>query len=286
MDYYEINITLIELHPWREIAISILDQKNFESFIETKTGLKGYIPKDQFRDQFLSEIEAWESCEKWTKVLIEDRNWNEVWESQYDPVLINDKLAIIAPFHMGEFDQKLKIIIQPQMSFGTGHHQTTYLASRRLSDLDLVDKKVLDMGTGTGVLAIVAEKLGAAFVYAVDIDKWAVENALQNAELNNCQKIEMALGGHELLEGMKFDLLIANINKNILIEHFSVYSKVLNLGGKLLISGFFETDKNELVDQAKLNNFEFIGYFVKDEWALIEFDRSRQQGGQKLTIDP
>jgi ribosomal protein L11 methyltransferase len=273
LDYYEVNIILIPLQPWSEIAISILAEKKFEGFLETKTGLKGYITEDQFKDELLSEIEAWESCEKWTKELIKDRNWNAEWESRYGPVIIDDKLAILAPFHKGNFDQKLKVVIQPRMSFGTGHHQTTYLASQRLFDLDIKNKMVLDMGTGTGVLAIVAEKLGAASVFAPDLDKWAFENARENVELNKCTKVEVALGEHDLIDGMNFDLVIANINKNILIEHFSVYSKVLNSGGKMLISGFFETDKTELVQVAGSHNFHFVNCYTKDEWALLEFDK-------------
>jgi ribosomal protein L11 methyltransferase len=273
LDYWEININFSELHPWRDIAISILDQKNFDSFVETKTGLKSYIAKDQFKDELLTEIESWDSCTGWTKNLIEDRNWNAEWESNFDPVLIGDKLAIVAPFHEEEFHQELKITIQPQMSFGTGHHQTTYLASERLFDLELIGTDVLDMGTGTGVLAILAEKLGAKFVFAPDIDKWSFQNAQDNVKLNACKRIELALGGHELVEGRTFDIVIANINKNILIEHFSVYSKSLNSKGKLLISGFFETDKNELIQVAEKNGFMFATLFVKDEWALLEFDK-------------
>jgi len=272
LDYFEVNIEFKEVHPWRDIAISILAEKKFESFVETKTGLKSYIPKDQFSSDLLDEIVVWEAFVNWTKELIEDKNWNEEWESKYDPVLVDDKLAIIAPFHSDTFSQELQVTIQPQMSFGTGHHQTTYLASKRLFDLDLKGEHVLDMGTGTGVLAIVAEKLGATGVYAPDIDKWAYENALDNVKLNDCHVIEVALGGHELLEGMKFDLVIANINKNVLIEHFSVYSKVLISGGKLLISGFFKTDENELVTVAKGHGFTHVNSFTKDEWALLEFD--------------
>lgn len=274
MDYLEINIEFKELHPWRDIAISILAEKEFDGFVETKTGLKSYIPKDQFSEDLLQEIVAWDSFQSWTEDLIEDRNWNEEWESHYDPVLVDDQLAILAPFHQGEFEQKMQVTIQPQMSFGTGHHQTTYLASKRLFGLEMKGKRVLDMGTGTGVLAIVAEKLGAATVFATDIDKWAYENALDNVQLNDCQKIEVVLGGHERIDGMNFDLVIANINKNVLIEHFSVYSKVLVSGGKLLISGFFQTDENELITGATQNGFTKANSFSKDEWALLEFDRS------------
>ncbi len=260
-----------EVHPWREVVLSVLSEKGFESFVETKTGLKSYIAEENFSDDIIADLEQYEAVTHIDKALIKDQNWNAKWEESFDPVFVDDLLAIVAPFHKEEYNQKMIVQIQPKMSFGTGHHQTTWLISKRLFDLDIKEKNVLDMGTGTGVLAILAEKLGAKSVYAPDIDIWSYENALENVDLNGCSKIEVAHGGHSLVETKKFDIVIANINKNILIEHLSVYSEVLNTNGKLLISGFFETDKDDLIEVAAKFGFVFEDIFTKEGWALIEF---------------
>ena len=160
------------------------------------------------------------------------------------------------------------------MSFGTGHHQTTWLISKRLLELDLQDKEVMDMGTGTGVLAILAEKLGAKNILAPDIDEWSYQNALENSQRNNCKELEVLHGGHELVGDRTFDLVIANINKNILIENFSVYSNAVKPQGTLILSGFFKTDKEDLVTCATKYGFVFEVELSKDEWSMLEFKRN------------
>jgi len=273
MKYVELEVTFNQLEPWRDILLSQLADLGFDSFVNTKTGLKSYITEDDFSLLELSFLNDFESVTKIENRLIEDRNWNEEWEKNFDPVFVEDKLVIYAPFHEDEFSQEMKIVIQPQMSFGTGHHQTTWLMSQRLFELDLKDKKVLDMGTGTGVLAILAEKRGASSVFAPDIDEWSYRNAKENVELNHSKRIEVAMGGHELIQGKQFDLIIANINKNVLIEHLSVYSDCLISGGKLLLSGFFKTDCSDLEEHAKRYGFIFEDTFSKDEWALMQFQK-------------
>lgn len=274
MDYIELNIDLKTINPWREIIISDLAVVGFESFIETKLGLKAYISTNDFSDDMILIVDNYK-----THILsyeintIKDENWNAKWEENFDPVFVEDKLAIIAPFHTGDFSQNMIVKIQPQMSFGTGHHQTTWLASRKLFNLDLKGKSVLDMGTGTGVLAIVSEKLGANYIFAPDIDEWSYNNALENVALNNCNKVEVALGGDELLKGKTFDLIIANINKNILIQHYAQYAQALKSGGIMLNSGFFTTDKDDLIAEAKKHGFIFESMESKDEWALLEFKK-------------
>ena len=167
MDYIELDIELKTLAPWREVILSDLAVVGFESFIETKSGLKGYINVNDFSDDMLLILGNYKSHILSYEInSIKDENWNAKWEENFDPVFIEEKLAIIAPFHKGDYSQNLIVKIQPQMSFGTGHHQTTWLASRKLFKLDLKNKTVLDMGTGTGVLAIVAEKLGAESIFA------------------------------------------------------------------------------------------------------------------------
>jgi len=274
MDYIELNIEFTNINPWREIVVSELATIGFESFVESENSLKSYIIEKDYSEKDLSVIDNYKEHLKSidTKV-IQDKNWNAEWEENFDPVFVEDKLAIIAPFHKEEFSHQLIITIQPQMSFGTGHHQTTWLASKKLFNLNVKSKSVLDMGTGTGVLAIIAEKLGANYIFAPDIDQWSYNNAIENVKLNSCSKIDVALGGNELLAGKQFDLIIANINKNILIEHFASYSKVLKSGGIMLNSGFFTTDKEDLIEEANKHGFIFESIESKDEWALLEFKK-------------
>ncbi|MFT4600462.1 MAG: ribosomal protein L11 methyltransferase [Arenicella sp.] len=271
MDHIQLIIEFSKVYPWRDVLISDLDQLGFESFVETKLGLESYIAENKFENEKIQYINDIEEVVSVSHKVIKDENWNAKWEENFDPVLVEDKLVIKAPFHKEEFNQKLEVTIQPQMSFGTGHHQTTWLISKRLFELDIADKRVLDMGTGTGVLAIIAEKLGAINVFAPDIDQWSYNNAIENIALNNCDKIEVALGDDKLLEGREFDLLIANINKNILIKHFSVYSASLAKAGKMLISGFFATDAEDLKIEAAKHGFIFEYTFNKDEWAMMQF---------------
>ncbi|WP_066755523.1 50S ribosomal protein L11 methyltransferase [Crocinitomix algicola] len=271
MNYTELNIELKTIEPWRDILVSVLAERGYESFVETKSGLQSYIPEQNFNIDILAELDKYEAIEAINHRVIEDENWNAAWEENFDPVFVEDKLAILAPFHNQDVTQKMVIQIQPQMSFGTGHHQTTWLASKRLFELNLEGKDVLDMGTGTGILAILSEKLGARSIYAPDIDTWSYENAKENVTLNNCKRIEVALGDDQLLTGKSFDLIIANINKNILIQHFKQYAAVLRNKGNLLISGFFETDQLDLKEEAQKYGFVFERIDTKDEWALMQF---------------
>jgi len=272
MDYIELTIEFSTISPWREITLSDLAVVGFESFTETAEGLNCYISEPNYSEDMLLILGNYDKYITSYQInKIKDKNWNAEWETNFDPVFVEDKLAIIAPFHTDKYEHQLIVKIQPQMSFGTGHHQTTWLASKKLFNLDVKRKRILDMGTGTGVLAIIAEKLGAEYVFAPDIDEWSFNNANENVELNDCSKIDVALGGAELLEGKQFDIIIANINKNILIQHFPIYAKALVSGGIMLNSGFFTTDKNDLVEEAEKYGFIFESIESKDEWAMLEF---------------
>ena len=273
MNYVEVTVEFERTHPWRDVLISQLDQIGYESFAETKTALLSYIPENAFDQDKLSYIEEIDDVVSVTTKIIEDQNWNAKWEENFDPVLVEDKLVIKAPFHKEEFQVKMEVIIQPQMSFGTGHHQTTWLISRFLFDQDLKGKKVLDMGTGTGVLSVIAEKKGAEFIYAPDIDEWSFNNAKENVILNECSKIQVALGGAELLKNKSFDFVIANINKNVLVEQFSVYSDCMPEGGKMVISGFFTTDTEDLTNEAQKHGFIFEQTISKEGWAMMVFNK-------------
>jgi len=271
MRYIELNIEFFELEPWREIIVTVLAENGAESFVDTKTGCLAYFPEDIYPGiSTVERINYSEHIKSITEKVIEDQNWNASWEKNFEPVFVGNELAILAPFHSQNSKHLHKVIIQPQMSFGTGHHQTTWLMSERLLSLQVSGKLVLDMGTGTGVLAILAEKLGASSVFAPDIEEWAYNNALDNCKLNNCKNVQIAHGGAELLANKKFDILIANINKNILIQQFNSYAEVANKGAILLLSGFFNTDIDEIKLEAEKYGFIFENSYCKDEWALME----------------
>lgn len=271
MNYIELTVEFKTIYPWRDVVFSILDEAGFESFVETKTGLQSYMQVKDYNADILKQLNEIDEVLSVEVKEIEDQNWNAAWESNFDPVWVDDLLVIKAPFHKVDAGGRMEILIQPKMSFGTGHHQTTWLISKRLFSLNLKGKRMLDMGTGTGVLAILAEKLGADSVFAPDIDQWSYENALENVEMNACNQIEVALGGAELIPGKTFDIILANINRNVLFEQFSVYSESLISEGKLLISGFFETDRDDLVRKAGEYGFIFEEIFTKEGWALLEF---------------
>lgn len=272
MNYIELKIELIDIDPWGEIFTTYLAENGFESFVQEKEYLKCYISKADFSKENIDFLNDYKEHFKNSEIKeIQDKNWNAEWEKNFDPVFVGDDLAILAPFHKSIKKVGNTILIQPQMSFGTGHHQTTWLASKRLLSLNLKDKTVLDMGTGTGVLAILSEKLGAKSVFAPDIDIWSFNNAKENLTLNNCSKIEVELGGKETILNKKFDVLIANINKNILIDQFESLSNSSNSKSTLLISGFFSTDVDDLKLEAEKFGFIFEEVYSKDEWALVEF---------------
>jgi len=269
--YIELTIEFKELDPWRDIFVAELAEFGFESFVETKTGLLGYIQESLYKPDMIEVLLKNDATASHSIQTIAEQNWNAEWEKNFDPVFVDSKLAIVAPFHEKPIGFEQTITIMPKMSFGTGHHQTTWLMSQRLFELDLQNKDVLDMGTGTGILAILAEKLGARSVFAPDIDQWSYENAIENVEHNFCKKIEVVLGGDSLIANKFFHIIIANINKNVLIQHFSVYSSSLLFDGIMLISGFFETDKEDLIREAEKHGFIFDNVFTKEGWALIQF---------------
>ena len=273
MDRIKVTYQFSEIEPWNEVAIAALSEIGFDSFVELENGVEAYINENEFNEQNLEEGVLQEIKEHTqTNVFIEKipfQNWNAVWESDFKPVFVEDKLTIIAPFHDSSLVVGLPIIIQPQMSFGTGHHQTTWMMSKLLLDMNTIPTSILDMGTGTGVLAILAEKLGAKDILAIDIEPWSVENTIENAERNNCKNIKALCGDIDLIIDKKFDFILANINKNILKSHMNEYANALNSGSKLALSGFFESDVDELISHAKLHGFSYDFKIVKETWAAL-----------------
>lgn len=273
MDRIKVTYQFSETEPWNEVAIAALSELGFDSFVELENGIEAYINEDEFNESFLNEGILNELHDHVTTSYAVEKipfqNWNAVWESDFKPVFVEDKLTIIAPFHDKEVVVGMPIIIQPQMSFGTGHHQTTWMMSKILLDMEVVPNNILDMGTGTGVLAILAEKLGAKSILAIDIEPWSVENTIENAERNNCKNIVSKCGDVDLIEGEKFDLILANINKNILKSHMESYSNAMNTGARIALSGFFDTDVEELISVANNYGLIFDSKLTKETWAAI-----------------
>ncbi len=272
--YFAYHFIVTPPQPGTEILISLLGDMGFDSFVENEVGFDAYIPEELEGNLHLNEFEFDDFAFSFDKERIEQTNWNAEWEKNFEPVLVDDLLLIRAPFHEPNKAVKHEIVIMPKMSFGTGHHDTTWLMCKQLFDLDISGKSVLDMGCGTGVLAILAKKLGAGDVVGIDIDEWSVENSIENCSTNNCADIEIKLGDKELLDNYKtFDIILANINKNVLKVQIPLYAKLLKTKGILLLSGFFNTDVEELEQHAKANHLNLIETFTKNNWTVMKLEK-------------
>lgn len=270
MTYIEYTFRLNPLLPAREVLVAELAELGFESFVDTEDGLQAYIQSTLHQPVSADNLMACAMPDQEVQMVVKeiaDQNWNAEWEKNFEPILVDDKCAVRAPFHNPVTGFALEIVIEPKMSFGTGHHATTWLMMRALFDLDLKGKKLLDMGSGTGVLAILAEKLGAASCDAIDIDEWAYENALENMQRNGCRRVHCALGGADLLGEKKYDVILANINRNILTRDAAHYLNVLNNGGLILLSGFYTHDV-PLVQDA-FPGTTGVRQDSRDEWAML-----------------
>ena len=275
MDYIKLTIDLMPKTPWTEIIIGELADMGFESFTEENDKLQAYISsKDYNKDKiqsFLKNFNKKDLTLSFEVTLIPSQNWNQNWESDFEPVKIGKRLLIRAPFHEQGIDFDETIEIQPQMSFGTGHHQTTYLLSKVLLDLDLVDKTILDVGTGTGILGILASKKGAKSIIGTDIETGACENAIENIARNNILNFSVLEGDLQVVPNEKYDVIIANINKNVLKKHLAGYADRSKKGTILLLSGFFETDVPELIKFAEKFDFIHEKTHLNESWAVIQF---------------
>jgi ribosomal protein L11 methyltransferase len=277
MKYFEFQFDIVPFNPWSEIVSAYLSDIRFDGFSYDDETLKAFIAEGAFNsEEFNTVIERVRNANvaiSYSLNEIPQQNWNRQWESNFDPVPVNDELLIIAPFHQKDDSFKWNVVIQPKMSFGTGHHQTTHLMCEAILKLDFKKYNVLDMGSGTGILAILAEKKGGKKITAIDIEEWSVESCIENSELNNCRYVESLCGGIELIDGKKFDVIFANINKNILKAQMNAYYTSLNENGFLYLSGFFETDIDELTTFAKREGFYGRSSSVKEEWAMLIFQK-------------
>lgn len=274
MSYLSYNFIVSPAEPGSEILMAVISDLGFESFDFNDKGFTAYIKEEDAAGINLSDLvfdDFTFTCEI-KKIPL--TNWNAEWEKNFEPVMVDDLLFIRAPFHEKNKNFKHEIVIMPKMSFGTGHHQTTRLVCKAMFETEFNKKRVLDMGCGTGILAILAQFLGAKDILAIDIDEWSVENSIENCATNNCKEIVVKKGDVDLLDNEKpFDIIIANINKNILKMHLPVYSKKLKTGGKLFLSGFFTTDMEELKEVAAKQNLEFNSYKNENEWAMMLLEK-------------
>lgn len=270
MDYLEFKITCTE--DFREILIAELSEVGFDSFLETENGLDAYAPETDFNrtayeeviDNYREPAQISVSEGKMPKV-----NWNEEWEKNYDPIAVDELVYVRASFHESQPGFRHEIVINPKMSFGTGHHATTYQVLRLQGEIDHQGKRVLDVGSGTGILAIMAHLLGAKEVEAFDIDDWCVENGNENFDLNGLAT-RMGLGTIRQVNPQgPFDIILANINKNVLLDELKIYSDLLISGGYLLLSGFYTEDIDDLVQEAKKHSLELLKTSSKDNWAAL-----------------
>jgi len=260
-----------------DILLAELGQIHFDIFEESDTGLIAYCQSDLFDLSLFTEvIKKYEVLGpiSFQVNTIEKQNWNAVWESNYDPIRISNQLFIRANFHESEPGYAMEIVINPKMSFGTGHHETTFLMTQALFEIELQAKSVLDAGTGTGILAIVASKLGATDVKGFDIDPWSIENAIENATLNQCEEIIFVEGTIVNESLKKYDVLLANINRNILLAEMQEYSDRILSGGILLLSGFYTEDVPMIVTSALENGLVFLSQLEKNRWTCLKFKKS------------
>lgn len=270
-------VELQPVQPAAEILVAALAELGFESFEEAPTGLKAYIREDLLDREALEALSYWSHTEwtaSWMLTPVPDQNWNAVWEADYTPIRVGDRCVVRAAFHPKPGPRvAFDLVITPKMSFGTGHHQTTWLMLSALLEQELQDKSVLDMGAGTGVLAILAAMKGARPVMAVDIDPVATASCRENAEANGQSHIRCETGQAELLEGSGFDLILANINRNILLTQLPAYAKSLNPGGTLLMSGFYQKDLQAIREAAEPLGLDFASSTEKENWTLARFIR-------------
>ncbi len=273
--YIGYDFTVKPLQPAVEILIAELGYAGFESFVETETGVTAYIQKDEWREDILEDIQILNSDEfeiTFQFNEIEQVNWNAEWERNFNPIIVDDVCAVRAPFHE-KFDTKYDIIIEPKMSFGTGHHETTHMMIQHILKNDFTDKTVLDMGCGTGVLAILAEMKGAKKVDSIDIDNWCYLNSVENVERNNCHHISVYEGDVSLLKDKTYDIIIANINRNILLQDIPAYATCLNANGLLFLSGFYFDDIPAIEEICNKMNLKHVDTLQRNDWVALKFEK-------------
>lgn len=271
--YIEYSFQIKPLQPASDILIAELGEAGFESFVENEEGILAYIQKDEWNGHILETIRILQSAQfdiVHTFKEIAQENWNVTWEHNFNPIQIDDRCAVRAPFHQ-RFDVNYDIVIEPKMSFGTGHHETTHMMLQFILDNDFEGKSVLDMGSGTGVLAILAAMKGASHIDAIDIDNWCYLNAMENVSRNDCPHIHVFEGDSGLLGTRKYDIILANINRNILVDDIPIYIQNLTENGTLFVSGFYAEDIPILSRKCMESGLKLEKNLEKNHWVAVKY---------------
>jgi ribosomal protein L11 methyltransferase len=276
MNYNELLFTTTTTEAYQQdLLVNALGEIGFDTFEEVEGGFKAYIPSTDFDQQQLDEAllpyrELFTFSYEIT--LIPQKNWNEVWESNFEPIAIGDEVFVRATFHQPRPEFKYEIVIDPKMAFGTGHHQTTAMMLQLILENDFTGKKVLDMGCGTGILAIMAAQLGAADIVAIDYDPVCYESTIENSQLNHITNIEAICGSKEAIPDEQYDTILANINRNILIDQMARYNEALKTGGEIYFSGFYETpDLDIIIEEAGNYGLKYIAHKTDKDWVAAKF---------------
>ncbi len=274
MNYYACSFTNPDNENLKDMFMELLGEIGFDSFMDTDDGFDAYCQEPLLNEEELNDImqmEQFANVKLIKKELIPDQDWNATWEASYEPVIINEFCRIRAPFHKVEGSYKYDLIIEPKMSFGTAHHETTSQIIELMLQSDFTGQNLLDMGSGTGVLAILAKKLGSATTVAIDNDEWAYRNALDNIRLNDENEIIVELGDASSLNDRQFDVILANINRNILLRDMKEYVKCLVDGGKIFFSGFYEEDLVLIKKEAERLGLTYSNHVTKNNWTAAVF---------------
>lgn len=274
--YIEYNFTVTPKEPATEILVAELGNVGFESFVENDNGVTAYIQKNEWNPSILDEIFVLSSNEfsiDYNQKEVAQTNWNAEWEKNFNPIQVENLVSIRAPFHENP-NLPYDIVIEPKMSFGTGHHETTHMMVQHLIALDVTNKKTLDMGCGTGILAIFAEMKGAKPIDAIDIDNWCYQNSTENVERNHCSNISVYEGDASLLKDKKYDIIIANINRNILLNDMKVYTNCLNNNGVLLLSGFYKEDITIINEEVTKYNLSLAKTIERNNWVALRYEKN------------
>ncbi len=266
MNFIQVQLNNINTEQC-ELLIALLANVGFESFEETDTTLKAFIKEAEFDQTSLDEIITPLNL-NYTSSVIPQQNWNAQWESSFEPIIVGDFVSIRASFHQPVNNVKHEIIITPKMSFGTGHHATTYMMIEQMEVLDFTNKIVVDFGTGTVVLAILAEKMGAAKINAIDCDEWSIENSIENAAANNCTKINL-VNAETIAAGTIYDIILANINLNVILDNLAAIKAVSKKGTLILLSGFIKADETTMANALAKNGIFQLKTLQKRDWISI-----------------
>lgn len=274
MNYYACSFSNPDNEVLKDMFMELLGTIGFDSFMDTEEGFEAYCQESALDETELDEIlrmEQFANVSLLKKELIPDQDWNATWEASYDPVIINELCRIRAPFHKVEGTYKYDLVIEPKMSFGTAHHETTSQIIELMLQSEFSGLNVLDMGSGTGVLAILAKKLGSAMTVAIDNDEWAYRNALDNIRLNDENEIVVELGDASSLNDRQFDVILANINRNILLRDMKEYVKSLVENGRIFFSGFYEEDLVLITKEAEHLGLKYVNHVTKNNWTAAVF---------------